>query len=366
MIGENVTNIFMSSNQRPKPHLSWSTVDPSLYPSMVEVEKAVAVDQKAWVVVDILDNASQALETARTNADSQWDPSTVVNVFYSEARNQQAVNGLVLGTTRGLLSVLLPQMNAQSTSQWLRSNAAQADLLTRISTNAPQTIAGGIGATYNNLRPWNQPVSIAPTFVGLIYAMILAFNITMGNFGLRQGIQRQLRLRSYILMRLFVPILPYFVLSCMFSLINVPFKLNFNGLGLGYGAGFMIWWCFTFLGMTVLGLWTEAAISLVGPQFIGFCLVFVIIINVSVANLPIELQVSLFKYGYAMPFYNLREAYVAIVYNTGKHSDLVKYMGILLAWIVVLFLTIPIWVWLERRREIQASKASQSGSKADH
>lgn len=362
-IGQNITNVLLSTNSNPSPHLSWHSVDPNLYPTRADVEKAVAVDHVAWVFVDILTDATAALDQARTSANASWNPTEVVQIYYSEARNQQAVDGPILGSVRGVLTPSIAQINARSAARWLSANSGNANVLSAIASLAPQTLAGGIASSYINLRPWNEPVSIAPTFVGLIYAMILAFNITMGNFGMRQGIQRKLRFRSFVLMRLFVPIPAYFVLSCMFSMINLPFKLGFGGLGYGYGAGFMIWWCFTFLGMCVLGLWTEAALSLVGPQFIGFALVFIIIINVSVANLPIELQVSLFKYGYAMPFYNLRQAYVTIIYNTGRHVELLKYMGILLAWFVVLFATIPIWVWIERKKERSAASASAASTK---
>lgn len=359
-IGQNVTNILLSTNSNPPPHLSWHSIDPNLYPTTADVEKAVAVDQVAWIFVEILSDATVALDQARTSANASWNPTEVVRIYYSEARNQQAVDGPILGSIRGIMTSSLAQINAQSAARWLSANSDNANVLNAIASQAPQTLAGGISSSYINLRPWNEPVSIAPTFVGLIYAMILAFNITMGNFGMRQGIQRKLRFRSFVLMRLLVPIPAYFILSCMFSMINLPFKLGFGGLGYGYGAGFMIWWCFTFLGMCVLGLWTEAALSLVGPQFIGFALVFIIIINVSVANLPIELQVSLFKYGYAMPFYNLRQAYVTIIYNTGRHIELLKNMGILLAWLVVLFSTIPIWVWIERKKEVSAAAANPS------
>lgn len=362
VIGQNITNVLLSTNSNPPPHLSWRSIDPTLYPTSLDVEKAVAVDQVAWIFVDIMKDATASLDQARTSANASWDPTNVVQIYYSEARNQQAVDGPILGSIRGVLTPSLARINAQSTATWLSANSGNVNILNALASQAPQTLAGGIASSYINLRPWDEPVSIAPTFVGLIYAMILAFNITMGNFGMRQGIQRKLRFRSFVLMRLLVPIPAYFVLSCMFSMINLPFKLGFGGLGYGYGAGFMIWWCFTFLGMCVLGLWTEAALSLVGPQFIGFALVFIIIINVSVANLPIELQVSLFKYGYAMPFYNLRQAYVAIIYNTGRHIELLKYMGILLAWLVVLFVTIPLWVWIERKKERSAANAARTAA----
>ncbi|UZJ55983.1 hypothetical protein CBS101457_005303 [Exobasidium rhododendri] len=360
-IGTNLTNAFLSTNDLPPPHLTWTSVAASRYPTSDDVVQAVAVDEDAWIMVEIVEDATAQLETARNNADASWDPTSVVKVYYSEARNQVSVDGVILSSTRGILTSALTQINKQSTAQYLAANAANAAALIAIANDSPQTIAGPVAVSYLNLRPWANSVAIAPTFVGLIYVLVIAFNITMANQAFRQGIQRKLRLRSLILMRLLAPLVTYFFLSCMFSLINVPFKLPFGGMGLTsnpYGAGFMIWWMFTFLGMSVLGLFTEAALSLVGPSFIGFALLFLIIINVSVANLPIELQVDFFQYGYAMPFYNLRQAYIAIIYNVGKHSTLFKYFGILLSWLVVVLLTLPIWIWRERRQALKDARPS--------
>lgn len=359
-IGTNLTNAFLSTNNLPPPHLTWISGDVSKYPTTESVEYATAVDEVAWVIVEVLSDATAQLAAAQSSANASWNPTSVISVYYSEARNQQSVDGIVLNAVRGVMTPVLAEINAAVVAQFLAANSGNAAALTAIATSAPQTISGPVSFSYINLRPWKDSVAIAPTFVGLIYAMILAFNVTMANFGLRQGLQRKLRYRSLVMMRIFVPMVAYIVISCMFSMINIPFKLPFGGMGLTrdpYGAGFMIWWCFTFLGMSVLGLCTEIFLSLVGPQFIGFALVFFIIINVSVANVPIELQVSLFKYGYSMPFYNLRQSYITIIYNTGKHIILLKYMGILLAWLAVIFLTFPIWIWMERR---QAQKAPAS------
>lgn len=352
-IGINLTNAFLSTNNDPSPHLTWINGNISKYPTTESVEHATAVDEVAWVIIDILSDATAHVTAVQTNANATWSPTSVVKVYYSEARNQQSVDGMVLNSVRGIMTPALAEINAAVVGQFLTANFGNVDLLTAIAKNAPQTISGPISSSFINLRPWKDSVAIAPTFVGLIYAMILAFNVTMANFALRQGIQRKLRYSSLVMMRIFVPMVAYIIISCMFSMINIPFKLPFGEMGLTsnpYGAGFIIWWCFTWLGMSVLGLCTEIFLSLVGPQFIGFALVFFIIINVSVANVPIELQVSLFKYGYAMPFYQLRQAYITIIYNVGQHNRLLKYMGILLAWLAVIFLTFPIWIWNERRQ----------------
>lgn len=72
-------------------------------------------------------------------------------------------------------------------------------------------------------------------------------------------------------------------------------------------------------------------------------------------------QNEFFKYGYAMPFYNLKQSYLTIVFNVGRHSDLFKYAGILWVWIIVVIFTFPIWIWWERKREIKAANAPPAG-----
>lgn len=56
--------------------------------------------------------------------------------------------------------------------------------------------------------------------------------------------------------------------------------------------------------MAAVGLSTEAAITVLGPKFMAFFLVPLIIVNVSVVSLPHELQPWIYRYGVAMPFYN--------------------------------------------------------------
>lgn len=342
-----------------------------------------------------------------------------------------AVNGAVLGSIRGVLMPATAQVNSRLASTYLPSISGNAAALTALAA-APQTIASPVGVTYRNVRPFSAPVAQAATFVGLIYLTILSFNITMAGHGMRlaTGLNRKLKFTSYAMMRILVPMCFYVPIAVMFSLINIPFKLPFDGMGLGYGAGFMLWLCVTWLGMVVLGLGTEAFITLVGAPFIGFALLLWILVNVSVAALPLELQgesanhvstprrgglcqrlpldlailpwialmvkrirltkplltVGLYKYGHAMPFHNLKNACqstwmrvsctssltpfllpdLLIIFNAGDKKDLFLYTGVLGAWIVLLVLTIPIWLWLERRRDERAAHSAAMAKEASH
>jgi hypothetical protein len=268
---------------------------------------------------------------------------------------------VVLAPATATLNKALAQLSSQLAKQYLSSIATNQTAINNLA-NAPQTIANPIIAVNRDLRPYDVPVAIAVLVVGLIYLCILAFNATMANFGGRQGLQPFLRYRSLVAMRIIAPLVCYFFMSLMISLLNIPFNVPF-GRTFSYGAGFMTWWAATFVGMCVLGLVTECAISLVGPRFIGFALVFWIIINVSVANLPIELSPSFYQYGYSMPFYNIRQIYIKIIFDVGQRVEMLKYFGILWAWLAVILITFPVWIHLEQRSAQKARQAQQKGPK---
>lgn len=98
--------------------------------------------------------------------------------------------------------------------------------------------------------------------------------------------------------------------------------------------------------------------------------------NVSVSYYPIEMLPVIFQYGYAMPFYNVAETVRTVVFNTKNQSTLDAQrkrtvlmpsmlpvglnFGVQFAWIAVSCITLPIFQWLIRRREVQAWRQSQS------
>lgn len=145
---------------------------------------------------------------------------------------------------------------------------------------APSTVTNCIAWEMINLRPYNQPVATAITLVGMIYMLIFAFNITMMGNAAREVLQPYMNTKSLILFRLGAPLLLYLPIALAFSMINLPFKVDF-GAHYTYAGGFFLWAFTTYLGMCCLGLATEFAITIVGAQFVGFFLIAWIIVNVS-------------------------------------------------------------------------------------
>ncbi|KAN0064117.1 hypothetical protein ACQY0O_003284 [Thecaphora frezii] len=356
IVGDALQNALIQANTGPKPHITWKVVDPARYPTTADLDYEVAIELSAYGIVEIAANATAKLEQARATGDATWDPTSLVSLIYASARNAQVVPSVVVAPAQQTINHALATLSTQLAASFFSNPPANVATLV---ARAPQTIASPIVLLPRDIRHYDTPVAIAVLLVGLIYLCILTFNVTMANFGVRQPLQPFLRYRSLVAMRILVPMSTYVIISLMITLLNVAFELPF-GRVFSYGAGFMIWWCTTFVGMTIMGLVTETFISLVGPRFIAFLLLFFIIINVSVANFPIEISPSFYRYGYAMPFYNIRMIYNTVIFDVGKRVLILKYMGILWAWLAVIFLTFPIWIWREQKAA-QKARSQKAG-----
>lgn len=99
-------------------------------------------------------------------------------------------------------------------------------------------------------------------------------------------------------------------------MLNLPWDVHFNAHFSNTAKGFFCTYALLLCGMAALGmcfetlahpllisptgLATEAIITVIGPQFMAYALIALIISNVSVAALPVDLQVWFFRYYPAM------------------------------------------------------------------
>lgn len=122
-----------------------------------------------------------------------------------------------------------------------------------------------------------------------------------------------------------MPLLYYFPLSLSYSLVSLAFGIPV-GTHFTRGAGFLAFFGYLYLGMASLGFALEAMITLLKPKFVPFFLVLLvsdifsqidglyeliwtggskIIVNISTAALPPELQPRLYGYGIGFQFWNM-------------------------------------------------------------
>ncbi|BEI86554.1 hypothetical protein CcaverHIS002_0608410 [Cutaneotrichosporon cavernicola] len=340
-IGSAVTAFLLS--QRKKFGLGYFVTSPSEFPTDAELSHNI-VQEGAWGAVVINAGATANLASARAGGNTSYDGRDAIQFIYAQARNELASGSYMLPMVTAHLNAITDTVGVQSVASFLQS-ADEAVLRAA----PPSTLSSPVGWNIVNLRPYNQPVAQAITLVGLIYMLIFSFICTMANNGAREIISPYLSNKAYITYRIVAPLLLYLPLSLFFAMVSLPFKVSFDA-HFTYAGGFFLFWMVMFLGMASVGLATEFLITVIGPKFVSFTLIPLIIANVSVASLPHELQPWIYRYGVAMPFYNCNRAIRAIIFDT--KNDLGQNFGILLAWIVFSILTNSVTTYLYRRKAV--------------
>ncbi|KIM91852.1 hypothetical protein PILCRDRAFT_761064 [Piloderma croceum F 1598] len=344
-VGSAVTQYFAAIHA--KDHLSWRVQSADLFPNGPGDLAHAVVEEKCWVAIAINPGATNTLTQAVDTANATYNSTLAVTAFGNEARNENAYSFLIVPNLQQPLQQISQQFANQNAQQLASRTNLQAIL-----SQAPSLVTQPLGYTIDNLRPFDIPVAAAVDFVGLIYLLILSFIIAAQqlNARLQSGIQRRLRMKSLLILRIVAPIITYFWISLMYSALSQAFNVPFNRK-FGH-SGFLVYWMMSWCGMMALGLALEAALTLLTMKFIPFFLILWIITNVSVCFYPIPVLPSIYRYGYAAPFYNVSNAVRTILFNTRNQVGL--NFGVQLAWVGISCLTLPLFQWYVRRQEMAA------------
>jgi len=160
---------------------------------------------------------------------------------------------------------------------------------------------------------------------------------------------------TMITLRLTFYFVSYFLLSCFFALLSLAFGAPFSRF---FGSsGFVIYWMMAWVSMLALGLTLDAMAIILGVKLIAFFLVLWIVINVSIASYPLQMLPGIYRYGYAMPFYNLSRTVLTICFNTKNQIGM--NFGIQIAWVVVNIGTITLFSILVSKRYLKQHQKSR-------
>ncbi|KAG1829083.1 hypothetical protein EV424DRAFT_459316 [Suillus variegatus] len=353
-IGQAVTQAF--KNITGSQQMSWLILDAAQFPGGPDEVAQALLDHRCWAAVTVNPQASTNLNASINAANVSYNTTQAVTAYLTSGRNENIYRGTI---TPQVISILtnISHTFSLSFSQLL---ASRSDISTLLQT-APILVIQPLAFTINDIRPFNVPVASAVDYVGLIYLLILAFVLTNQLLAARveSGFEKRLRLRPLILIRLLWPVTLYFFVSLMYSFLSLAFGVPF-GRKFGH-AGFVIYWMMSWCSMSALGLALESMITLLTIKFIPIFLILWIISNVSVAFYPIEVLPAVFRYGFAMPFYNVSSTARAIIFDTKNQIGL--NFGVQFSWILISCITLPIFQWLVRRRQIKAWEASQRAAR---
>ncbi|KAK9314460.1 hypothetical protein V1522DRAFT_443412 [Lipomyces starkeyi] len=306
--------------------------DPDNYGRDYETVANQVIHEHTWATFFIRSNASSSLHDALTSpysAGHLYNGREAVTFMYAEARDQSAY-----GSITSWVSDLSAEFTAGFTEATLQ-NAAVNYSISSILNSAPSVLALPATIGFDNLRPFDNPVAAAATQVGLIYLIIVSSSSIFSSLSTCSSLK--IKASSFVAYRI-----SQFFLSLFYSLIScLPTGLYQKVQSWRIRSKKKNW-----LGMIAVGgaLENMVLIALATyPPILGFCLVFMVIINVSTAFYSIPLLAHFYRFGYAFPIKNLADASKTIIFN--MRNTMGRNIGVVVAWIAPNVVLSPLCVW---------------------
>lgn len=351
-VGPLLVQMAEEMNTSPtRPHLGFHVQQASEYPDGPQGVKDAVGFSHYWGGIVINSNCTTAWQDALQQGNASYDPTGCVGVIYSSARFYQITLLYLELMMASFVSQGLKRAGRQALQSYVNTNLNTANAL-NLAATVPQALATPFSYYVDDVRPINHWAVAAPFEAALIYYIILAFQIAVWGNASRQktGWNKKLTYPSLVLWRIGLPILWYFWISLMFSLLFKAFLIPTDA-AFSNGVGFMVLWMLNWVAMMAVGLALESMISLLGAEFAPFFLIIWIILNITSSFQPIELMEKFYNFLRWLPFVNIVEAYKIITHNTRETHMLGLYFGILFAITAVNMIAIALFVAVERRRE---------------
>ncbi|KAG8945903.1 hypothetical protein FRC03_001598 [Tulasnella sp. 419] len=254
---ETFTAISLGQTNIGKAHLRWDLKNRTDLNGIEDVAYAVEEDH-AWAAIVVNFNATNNLIEARATGDASYNASSAITFLYNQARNEVAANNYIVPYTVTQLQESLARFSQNFTAEYMRTlqgtgslNSTNArpglDQVIQFASQAPQTLSQPFWFTLDNVRPYTAPVAGAVLLIGSIYICIFSyvwlfprisaasanpsttrFIVTLTNAAAREIIGPFLTTKSYIIMRIVVPLCAYLPLSFSYAMISLPFHLPFG------------------------------------------------------------------------------------------------------------------------------------------
>ncbi|GAA5970617.1 hypothetical protein JCM11641_007371 [Rhodosporidiobolus odoratus] len=374
-------SLLAASAQLPGHHLGFVQLDSSAYdisnvtgaePRGINVydwaEKAVVNEDYFGIII-----ANPNATVAAVNAYEQlaggaqsvlYEGSGALTMYYVEGRNFETedqwvapgmtslINRQVVGDAgSALVAQLSPRLGGLTQAQYSAINQ----------TALSSVLSRPFSYSQWNLRPIDQFAAIPATSVGMLYLLIFTYFVSLfwNNARMAVQLEQKLRLKDLVILRLTVPVFQYIFISLWISLVTLAFHVSFNRWW-GHG-GFPLFWASNFLCQWALGMYMEIALSLLGPKYTAFFLIFWVITNVSVAFIDLADMDHFYSYGFIMPVFQAVQVGKSIIFGT--KSRMGQYFGINIAWAFVGSLLLAATTVFKRKQEIKKKEQEEMQEK---
>lgn len=317
----------------------------------------------------IRENATAVMLQMLQNVNSTFSPSSdLMAVFYETGSDYNKVTNYIIPITQQVVIEFSALMRLVPWNQ-LWFNTLSSAQISAVVSEAPMLLTTIPSFQLIDLLPVPQAVFQAPLQVGLIYLVVFTFF----QFVFTAPVQIELAKRvlgwRFVVVRLLLAQGSYFILGLAYVVLNTAFQMNFTAT-FGY-LGFLVIWMFAYLTMASVGSLMETLVLLcviIKPACIGLIILFVAVTNLAPVISPIPVCPNFYRYGYAMPVYNSYHLMNIAYFNSWK-GNMGRYIGILVAWIVLSNAIMPFamkyaFVTMKKRKEA-ALAASEAAAKVE-
>lgn len=321
--------------------------------------------QKYWAGFYIKPNASQLIYDSLASNNATYMTLGAVNdtvtVVYETGRHLSALN-----------QYLIRNLNAVAFDWNTRlSNSVYPDIIKSLSSTQQQSLLQNtsipIFTTFPILnfvdnRPSSNAAILGPSELGLIYALLFSFNQFNFSLEIYRIMRERLKYHSYIFYRFIVSQLNALLLALVYGLMTIALKIPTEA-AFGH-SGFVVLWMFIYLYLSAVGVINEIVVLIIlafeQQIMMAPWMIFNIVSNISATFAPFVLMPGFYRFGYAMPMYNIYEALKVVFFDTWK-GNLGRNLGVLIIWIVVgnvVLILVSNWA-VKRARRKQAQKSQQ-------
>lgn len=292
-------------------------------------------ERKYWAVFYVKEYATETYLLALKGARPALDPSeSLMDVVYSTGSNFNTVNNYITTMLYQMVNVFYGYVPLTQFLLMMIESLTE-DEKTDVINTSPTLLTSIPTFKFVDLHPVNNQIFTGILTIGLIYMVVFTFFQFVFLLSIHSYIAARITGWKYIVTRMLVSQIAYFILSLSFVTLNTAFQIPFN---VTFGnLGFLVIWMLSYLTMSSLGSFIEMLALImfkVKPQLVGFIMLFVAVTNVSPVVSGIELSPTFYRYGYAMPIYNTYQLMHVCYFNAWK-GQVGLNIGVLIAWIVV-------------------------------
>lgn len=329
-----------------------------------EVQRLIHHEQY-WSSIYVKPEASYNLYRAISDGDASYNvTNNTVLSYYETGRDFLSMNLYVTPSIKIIEQMWLKQLANVTLS--LTNNLSSSERSNALSdSNSLELLSTPISFTYIDKSPFTDPVVTAPSQVGLIYMIIIAFFQVNFFMDVHKSVASlKIKPLQFVTYRVLSSYVSFFVISLFFALVSLAFQVDFTKT---FGkSGFLVYWMVTFLTMCAVGLVNEVMALIcimVNPPVMGFWMLFWVIINISPTFAPIALCPEFYRFGYALPIHNSYDITKVILFNTYK-GNLGRNFGILIAWVVIFTLILPFVLKLFLKTMAKKAQAAAQAAQA--